>query len=66
MRQLGSKIERYGLTRTIDPRHFYSTAGAAVAAFRAKTGAQWRAAAPSRDDAGTRRLGDDHRSPWPG
>ncbi len=27
------KIERYGLTRTIDPRHFYPTMGTAVAAF---------------------------------
>jgi high affinity sulfate transporter 1 len=38
------KIERYGLTRTIDPRHFYPTIGAAVAAFRAETGAEWLAA----------------------
>ena len=28
------KIERYGLTRTIDPRHFFPTIAAAVAAFR--------------------------------
>jgi MFS superfamily sulfate permease-like transporter len=35
------KIERYGLTRTIDPRHFYPTLEAAVAAFRAETGTQW-------------------------
>jgi high affinity sulfate transporter 1 len=35
------KIERYGLTRTIDPHHFFPTIGAAVAAFRAETGAQW-------------------------
>ena len=35
------KIERYGLTRTIDPRHFYPTIAAAVAAFRGETGAQW-------------------------
>ena len=37
------KIERYGLTRTIDPRHFYPTIGAAVTAFRDETGAQWAA-----------------------
>ena len=48
------KIERYGLTRTIDPSHFFPTIGAAVAAFRAETGAQWTAAevtsqAPSPD-----------------
>lgn len=28
------KIERYGLTRTIDPRHFFPTLDAAIAAFR--------------------------------
>jgi high affinity sulfate transporter 1 len=38
------KIERYGLTRTIDPRHFFPTIGAAIAAFRDETGAQWTAA----------------------
>jgi len=37
------KIERYGLTRTIDPSHFFPTVGAAVKAFRAETGADWRA-----------------------
>ncbi|MCX5394940.1 SulP family inorganic anion transporter [Streptomyces sp. NBC_00094] len=35
------KIERYELTRTIDPRHFFPTVEAAVAAFRQRTGAQW-------------------------
>jgi MFS superfamily sulfate permease-like transporter len=35
------KIERYGLTRTIDPSHFFPTIDAAVAAFRADTDAQW-------------------------
>ena len=35
------KIERYGLTRTIDPNHFFPTVGAAVAAFQGKTGAEW-------------------------
>ncbi|CCK31665.1 sulfate transporter [Streptomyces davaonensis JCM 4913] len=35
------KIERYGLTRTIDPAHFFPTLEAAVAAYRAETGAQW-------------------------
>ena len=35
------KIERYGLTRTIDPNHFFPTIAAAVAAFRGETGAQW-------------------------
>ena len=32
------KIERYELTRTIDPTHFLSTVGAAVAAFAAVRG----------------------------
>jgi high affinity sulfate transporter 1 len=35
------KIERYGLTRTIDPRHFFPTIGAAVKAFRQETGTEW-------------------------
>ena len=38
------KIERYGLTRTIDPSHFYPTIDAAVAVFREETGAGWVAA----------------------
>ena len=41
-----AKIERYGLTRTIDPEHFYPTLEAAIAAFRAKTGVRWTS--PSR------------------
>ncbi|RSO10806.1 sodium-independent anion transporter [Streptomyces sp. WAC 06783] len=35
------KIERYELTRTIDPDHFFPTVEAAVAAFQARTGARW-------------------------
>jgi high affinity sulfate transporter 1 len=38
------KIERYGLTRTIDPHHFFPTIEAAIAAFRDETGAEWTAA----------------------
>jgi MFS superfamily sulfate permease-like transporter len=38
------KIDRYGLTHTIDARHFFPTVEAAVAAFRAETGAQWTSA----------------------
>jgi high affinity sulfate transporter 1 len=41
------KIERYGLTRTIDPRHFFPTIEAAIAAFRDETGAQWTAGDPA-------------------
>jgi high affinity sulfate transporter 1 len=50
------KIERYGLTRTIDPHHFYPTIDAATAAYRQETGAAWAAAstvdgqAPPADD----------------
>jgi len=44
------KIERYGLTRTIDPRHFFPTVESAVAAFRQMTGAEWTAASPATDD----------------
>ena len=35
------KIERYELTRTIDPEHFFPTLDAAIEAFRRKTGATW-------------------------
>lgn len=35
------KIERYGLTRTLDPRTFYPTVESAVAAFRSRSGAEW-------------------------
>jgi MFS superfamily sulfate permease-like transporter len=35
------KVERYGLTHTIDPGHFFPTAESAIAAFRAETGARW-------------------------
>jgi MFS superfamily sulfate permease-like transporter len=41
------KIERYGLTREIEPRHFFPTVEAAVEAFRARTGATWADAPPS-------------------
>jgi high affinity sulfate transporter 1 len=47
------KIERYGLTRTIDPRHFFPTVESAVDAFRQETGADWAAA-----DQATRDLTD--------
>ena len=44
------KIERYGLTRTIDPRHFFPTIESAVEAFRQETGASWTAEGqPSAD-----------------
>src|SRR6516225_10212922 len=42
-----AKIERYGLTRTIDPRHFYPTIESAVQAYREETGAEWTAASPA-------------------
>ena len=49
------KIERYELTRTIDPAHFFPTVGAAVAAFRERFGADWAPAPAGRpDDAGRR------------
>ena len=34
-----AKIERYELTRTIDPDHFYPTLDSAVAAYQQQTGA---------------------------
>ena len=44
-----AKIERYGLTRTIDPRHFYPTLESAVAAFRQQTSAEWAPAGQATD-----------------
>jgi high affinity sulfate transporter 1 len=44
------KIERYGLTRTIDVRHFFPTIESAVAAFRRETGAEWASAGPAPDE----------------
>jgi MFS superfamily sulfate permease-like transporter len=38
------KIERYGLTRAIEPQHFFPTVEAAVDAFREKTSADWTTA----------------------
>jgi MFS superfamily sulfate permease-like transporter len=35
------KIDRYRLTRTIDPAHFFPTVEDAVAAYRARTGTDW-------------------------
>ena len=40
------KIERYELTRTIDPAHFFPTLEAAISAFRRETGATWGRPAP--------------------
>ncbi|MGY6019313.1 SulP family inorganic anion transporter [Streptomyces spinosirectus] len=45
------KIELYELTRTIDPGHFFPTLEAAVAAYRAQTGAEWTPAANGRPPA---------------
>jgi MFS superfamily sulfate permease-like transporter len=39
------KIERYELTRTIDPEHFFPTLDVAIEAFRRETDATW-----ARDD----------------
>jgi MFS superfamily sulfate permease-like transporter len=36
-----ARVERYELTDTIDPNHFYPTLTAAVEAFREQTGARW-------------------------
>ncbi len=61
------KIERYGLTRTIDPSHFFPTIGAAVTAYHAETGAQWTApdqAAP--DQAAPDQIAADTGPPPPG
>jgi MFS superfamily sulfate permease-like transporter len=44
-----AKIDRYQLTRTIDPAHFFPTIEDAVAAYEAQTGAQWTAAGDTLD-----------------
>jgi MFS superfamily sulfate permease-like transporter len=36
------KIERYELTRTIDPAHFFRTLDEAVAEYARQTGTSWR------------------------
>ena len=50
------KIERYGLTRTINPEHFFPTIESAIAAFRQETGADW--AADGRATAGETGTGE--------
>ncbi|WP_231498393.1 SulP family inorganic anion transporter [Pseudonocardia halophobica] len=40
------KIDRYELTGTLDPAHFFPTLDAAVDAFRRETGARWTAPQP--------------------
>jgi high affinity sulfate transporter 1 len=46
-------IERYGLTRTIDPNHFFPTIESALAAFPRETGAEWTAEVqPDRGEGG--------------
>jgi high affinity sulfate transporter 1 len=60
------KIERYGLTRTINPQHFFPTIEDAVAAFRQESGADWAAAGQAADDetgGGTGRPHDVPASP---
>jgi len=44
-----SKIERYELTRTLDPNHFFPTLTQAYKAFREETGAQWGPPTSSTD-----------------
>jgi MFS superfamily sulfate permease-like transporter len=46
------KIERYGLTRTINPDHFFPTIESAIAAFRRESGARWVAAEPAAHSPG--------------
>jgi MFS superfamily sulfate permease-like transporter len=43
------KIERYELTRTIDPAHFYPTLDEALAAYQDLTGTNWTPVATSAD-----------------
>ncbi|MCB9371930.1 MAG: sulfate permease [Microthrixaceae bacterium] len=60
------KIDRYGLTRTIDPQHFYPTINAALRGYAAAVAAP--GAAPPVDDAdaaASRRHADDRPAPGP-
>ena len=59
------KIERYGLTRTIDPRHFFPTLESAVAAFRQETSAEWTTAHQATDHLEGPRRADPETSPPP-
>jgi high affinity sulfate transporter 1 len=45
------KIERYELTRTIDPKHFYPTLDNALAAYQRESGVQWEPAEVEPDQA---------------
>jgi hypothetical protein len=36
-----AKVERYGLTRMIDPARFFPTLTAAITGFQRQTGADW-------------------------
>jgi MFS superfamily sulfate permease-like transporter len=50
------KIERYGLTHTIDPQHFFPAIEAAVTAYQRETGEQWTTAVraiPVQEDGDT-------------
>ena len=58
-----AKIERYELTRTIDPEHFFPTITAAVKAFRRATGADWEPPPSARpmSPGGLARLPEDRQ-----
>ncbi len=58
------KIERYGLTRTINPRHFFPTVESAVADYREQTGAEW--AAPGQATTGQATTGQTAAGTTPG
>ena len=46
------KIERYKLTRTIDPAHFFSTVEQATEAYRQTTGKEWVSASEFQEMSG--------------
>jgi MFS superfamily sulfate permease-like transporter len=49
-----TKVERYGLTRTIEPGRFFPTITQAIRAFQAATGTDWQAPPAARDDRAAR------------
>jgi high affinity sulfate transporter 1 len=58
-----AKIERYGLTRTIDPHHFFPTIKSAVTAFCQQTGAHWAPAAQTASSQAAADSGRPHDPP---
>ncbi|WP_374970262.1 SulP family inorganic anion transporter [Terrabacter sp. BE26] len=53
------KIDRYGLTRQIEARHFFPTLESAVSAYQLETGAHWQRSEASRTASASESAGRD-------